>query len=134
MASTINDILLAVIGMAQATQPYAAITIGALPAGEGITMTYGPGGPDTTFWNKGVKYSLPVVLNAKSANQQTVADALNNIHLALAQTRSYPRTGAYQITNISTIAAPAYLDREENGQWLYGSSLRVDVYIKKQEG
>lgn len=132
--SVLNDILLAVIGLAQATGPYATIVVGALPADNGITMTYGAGGVDTTFMTKGICYDLDIALNGKHSNAQTVSDVLNNIHQALTQAKSYPRTENYQITNISTISTPAYLDREQNNQILYGSSLRVKAYIYKQGG
>ena len=132
--SVLNDILLAVIGLAQATEPYAAIVVGALPADNGITMTYGAGGVDTTFMTKGICYDLDIALNGKHSNAQTVSDALNNIHQALTQATSYPRTENYQITDISTISTPSYLDREQNSQILYGSSLRVKAYILQQGG
>ena len=127
--SVLNDILLAVIGLAQATDPYATIVVGALPADNGITMTYGAGGVDTTFITKGICYDLDIALNGKHSNAQTVSDALNNIHQALTQATSYPRTENYQITDISTISTPSYLDREQNSQILYGSSLRVKAFI-----
>lgn len=114
--------------MAQATNPYATIGIGALPPDDGISMAFGPGGPDATFLNKGICYSVPIVLNGKHTDQQVVADALNAIHAALTMTKTYPSTSEYQITNISTISAPSYLDREQNSQWLYGSSLMVRFY------
>ena len=127
--SVLNDILLDVIGLAQATGPYATIVVGALPADNGITMTYGAGGVDTTFMTKGILYDLDIALNGKHSNAKIVSDALNNIHQALTQATSYPRTDTYQITDISTISTPSYLDREQNSQILYGSSLRVKAFI-----
>ena len=128
-----NEILDAVIDMAQATNPYADITIGALPVKNGISMAYATGAPESTFWTKGMPYQMSVVLNGKHSNAQTVSDALNAIHLALTQTKTYPQTSKYQITNISTISTPSYLGREEENQILYGSSLRVSVFIYDKE-
>lgn len=123
-----NDILLAVIGMAEQTEPYTDIIIGALPVSDGLCMQISSGAPATTFLNKGMPYEFNVVFNGKHSNQQTVSDTMNNIHLALTQTKNYPQTDEYQITDIETITTPFYLDREDQ-QWLYGSSLRIKAYI-----
>lgn len=129
--SVINDVLLAVIDMAQQTNPYARIVVGALPVDNGLTMTIGAGAPATTFLTKGMPYEIIVALNGKHSNAQVVSDALHDIHQALTQTKSYPQTSAYQITNIATAATPSYLSREDNNQVLYGSSLQVKFYYKK---
>ena len=129
--SVINDVLLAVIDMAQDTDPYADITIGALPADNGICCAISTGAADAPFLDRGCSYELSLVLNGKHYDQQTVSDALNDIHQALTQTKTYPKTDAYQITNIETASGPTYIGREENKQYLYGSSLRVRFYFRK---
>ena len=131
--SVIGQVLEAVIEMAQDTNPYANITIGPLPPNNGITMTISGGWPDSTFLTKGMAYELGLVLNGKHSNAQTVCDALNNIHQALTQTKTYPRTDTYQITNIETTSSPAYLGVEPNKQILYGSGLRVKFFYKNKE-
>lgn len=127
--SILNDILTETVALAQETSPYATIMIGSLPADNGITMTYGASGVNTTFQTKTICYDLDVVLNGKHSNQQTVSDTLNEIHKALTQRKTYPETEDFKIADISTTSAPSYLDREENNQWLYGSSLRVRAYV-----
>lgn len=129
--SVINDVLLAVIGLAQATNPYATITIGAMPADNGIACQIATGAPESTFMTKGFPYQFTMVLNGKHSNQQTVSDALNDIHQSLTQRKEYPATNTYQITDISTISTPSYIGREENKQYLYGSSLSVKFFYKK---
>lgn len=133
--SVINDVLLAVISMAQdaiaGADPFSVITIGALPADDKICCTISGGWPAHTFNDKGSEYELNLVLNGKHHKQQVVSDALNDIHQALTQTKYYPETAAYQITNIETTASPNYIGREENKQYLYGSSLRVRFYYRK---
>ena len=131
--STLNEILLAVLGMAQATEPYATITIGALPADNGLSIAYATGGVDTMFLTKSACYDLDLVLNGKHEDQQIVSDALNKIHTVLTQTKDYPRTEQYQITDITSSPLPAYLSREQNSQWLYGSGLTVKACIYKGE-
>lgn len=129
--SVINDVLLAVINKAQITGLYATIKIGALPADDGICCTIAGGYPEATFLTKGMSYDLDLVLNGKNASQQTVSDALNDIHQALTQTKVYPETAEYQINNIETTSSPSYIGREENKQYLYGSSLKVRFFYKK---
>lgn len=125
-----EEVLAAVIGMAQATTPYATITAGALPADNGICMTWASGAPQTTFLTKGMPYQMSVVCNGKHTSQRAVSEALGAIHLALTKTKDYPNTPQWQITNIETIAAPSYIGREQNSQWLYGSSLRVKFFLR----
>lgn len=110
---------------------YAPILIGALPADNGICCTITGGWPEATFIDKGMSYELSLVLNGKHESQQVVSDTLNDIHQALTQTKTYPQTDAYQITNIETTASPSYIEREENKQYLYGSSLKVRFYYRK---
>ena len=129
--SVLEQVLMAVLGMAQATNPYATITIGALPADDGICMAPASAAPDTTFFSKGMAYQRSIVLNGKHSDQNMVSSALSDIHLALTQAKKYPNEEKFQITNIETISAPSYLSREQNNQWLYGSSLRVRFYLRK---
>ena len=128
--SAFSEILAAVIEMAQGTSPYSTITAGALPADDGICMTYATGAPSSTFLDKGMAYRRSLVLNAKNASQQAAQEALDAIHVALTQTKTYPSGESWQITDIETIAAPSYLSREQNSQWLYGSSLRVKFFLR----
>lgn len=128
--SAFTEILTAVIAMVQATNPYATITAGALPADNGICMTYATGAPATTFLDKGMAYQKTLVCNAKNISQQAAQEALDAIHVALTQTKTYPSGESWQITDIETVAAPSYLDREQNSQWLYGSSLRIKFFLR----
>ena len=127
--SVYDDVLQAVVGLANDTNPYAVVTIGALPANNGICIAWASGSLNT-FLNKMGTVEMSAVLNAKNTNQQAALDALSNIHTALNMTKSYPSSDNYQITNIETIGPPVYLSREQNSQWLYGSSLRIKFYLK----
>lgn len=129
--SVINDVLGAVVALAELKEPYADIQIGALPADNGLCMTVASGGPDTTFLKKSAAYSIDIAFNGKHTNAKTVADALNDIHQYLTQLKVYPKTEAYQITNIETVAVPNMIEREANSQILYGSFLRVKFFYKK---
>ena len=125
-----DEILAAVIAMAQDTNPYAAITAGALPADNGICMTWASGAPASTFLDKGMAYQRAIVCNGKHTSQQAVSEALHAIHLALTRTKTYPSTPHWHNTDIATVPAPANRPGEQNSQWLYGSSLRVKFYLR----
>lgn len=127
--SVYDDVLQAVVELANDTNPYAVVTIGALPANNGICMAWASGFLNT-FFNKMGAVEMSAILNAKNTNQQAALDALSDIHTALNMTKSYPSSDNYQITNIETIGPPVYLSREQNSQWLYGSSLRIKFYLK----
>lgn len=123
-----NDIFEAVIGLAESASGK-AIIVGALPAKNGLAMQVSTGAPAETYMDKGMAYQFTLVLNGKNASQKAVSDTLNNIHLALTKATSYPTTDTYQITDIETVATPSYIGREDDKQYLYGSSLRVKAFI-----
>lgn len=133
MNSIFNSVLLAVISLAEESSPYASILIGSLPADNGISIYIAAGSPVYDM-SKGTCYEMILTLNGKHAEQETVADALGIIHDSLSTRKQYPTTAdGCQITNIETVSPPAYLDREANNQWLYGSSLKVKFYKPKGE-
>ena len=129
MNDYINEIIDAVMDLAENTQPYADIVRGPLPPDNGIAVYMATGTPDTTFLNKRIVYNFALTLNGKNASQQAVSAALNAIHTALTTATEYPATDNWEICDVETIALPSYLNREENNQYLYGSSLRVRAYI-----
>lgn len=124
-----DDVLSAVIELAEATQPYSNIIIGPMPPDNGISITWGSTAYNP-FLNKRAAVELTAVLNGKHTNQQTLSETLGKIHTALSMATEYPAADNYQITDITTISAPSYLGREENNQWLYGSSLRVKFFLR----
>lgn len=129
--SVVNDVLTAVVNMINDLQPYSPVIIGSMPPDNGLSIAIASGAPDATFLTKSTAYSISVVFNGKHSNQQIVSDFLNNAHQALTQATAYPATDTYQITNIETIGAPNYIGREQNNQWLYGSSLAIKFYYLK---
>lgn len=76
--------------------------------------------------------SMTVLLNGKNANQQTIATALNTIHHYLNKLKQsqIPIGENTQIINIQTSSSPELIGVEENGQWIYASSLTVTYYIR----
>ena len=81
--SVINEVLQAVIGLMNATHPFATVTRGALPTGQGITCEIGPSTPLETYLDKNTYIPLDVTINGKHENLEMLSDALNTIHSAL---------------------------------------------------
>ena len=86
-SSVINQVLEAVIAMMQGTNPFATVTRGALPTGDGLTCEIGPTSVQETHMDKNVVIPLDVTINGKHRNLQTLSDALNTIHSSLTRAR-----------------------------------------------
>ena len=128
--SVINQVLEAVIGLMNATSPFATVTRGALPTGVGITCEVGPSTPSEVYMDKNSYVPLDVTLNGKHPNLMTLSDALNNIHSALTRAKTYPSAEDWQIVDITNYTLPEIVDREGNNEWLMASSLSVRFYWK----
>lgn len=127
--SVYSDTLDAVVGLIRQLPLYANIIIGPLPPDNGLSIAWA-NSVQTTFLDKRQAVEMSAVLNGKHQDQKVVSDALSEIHTALSMRKNYPSADHFQITDISTMSAPSYLGREENNQWLYGSSLRVKFYLR----
>ena len=130
MTSVINEVLEAVIGMMNATNPFATVTRGALPTGQGLVCEIGPSIPDELYFDKNTVIPLDVTLNGKHKNLKTLTDAMNGIHSALTRTRVYPSTERWQIIDIQNQNLPEKIDREQNNDWLSASALTVRFFWK----
>ena len=130
MTSVINEVLEAVIGMMNATNPFATVTRGALPTNHGLVCEIGPSIPDELYFDKNTVIPLDVTLNGKHKNLKTLTDAMNGIHSALTRTRVYPSTERWQIIDIQNQNLPEIIDREQNNDWLSASALTVRFFWK----
>jgi hypothetical protein len=130
MTSVINEVLEAVIGMMNATNPFATVTRGALPTNQGLVCEIGPSIPDELYFDKNTVIPLDVTLNGKHKNLKTLTDAMNGIHSALTRTRVYPSTERWQIIDIQNQNLPEKIDREQNNDWLSASALTVRFFWK----
>lgn len=126
--SAINEALEAVIGMMNATRPFATVTRGALPTGNGLVCEIAPSMQDGLFFDKNTTVPLDVTLNGKHMNLKTLSDAMNDIHSALTRATQYPSGASWQITDITNYTLPQVIGREQNNEWLMASSLSVKVY------
>lgn len=128
--SVINEVVEAVIGLMNATGPFAAVTRGALPTGPGLTCEVGPSAPSEVYLDKNSYIPLDVALNGKHPNLKTLSDAMNAIHSALTRARAYPSGARWEIVDIANYTLPQIIGREDNNDWLMASSLSVKFYWK----
>ena len=128
--SAVNQVVEAVIGMMNATEPFANVTRGALPTGVGIICEIGPSTPSEVYLDKNSYVPLDVTLNGKHHDLQVLSDALNKIHSALTMARTYPSADNWQIVDITNYTLPQIVDRENNNEWLMAGSLSVKVYLR----
>lgn len=126
--SVINEAVEAVIGLMNATNPFATVTRGALPTGQGLVCEVGPSTPQALYWDKNTFVPLDITLNGKHKNLKVLSDAMNNIHSALTRTTSYPEGDGWQIVDITTDSLPQKIGREENNEWLMASALSVRLF------
>ena len=118
---------------AENTAPFSNIVYGSDPPINGICMIPTGVGPLQTHLDKGMIYDLPVVLNGKNENQQVLLDDLTKIHAALTRRTDYSNisTTECQVVDISTTALPSIIGREQNKQWVCGSSFNVKFFWSK---
>lgn len=123
-----NEVIQAVIDMAQAAAG-AKVVLGSLPPDNGIAMT-GNASSYPIFLDIGSNEQMNVVCNGKNTQQQAVINQLEAIHASLTRRKDFPSTDTWQIYAIETTASPRLIGREQNSQWLYGSSLLVKFNVK----
>ena len=132
MTSVINEVLEAVIALINATHPFATVTRGALPTGQGLVCEIGPTMPEAMYWDKNTFIPMDVTLNGKHRNLKTLSDAMNDIHSSLTRAKTYPAdaNGRWQITDILNQNLPQIIDREQNNDWIAASAITVKFYWK----
>lgn len=109
---------------------YAKVVYGSDPPENGICMIPGAGFPSERHLNTGMVYRLPVIINGKNSSLETVVGALDAIHVALTKTNNYTNlsTDDLQVVAVTTTAGPTIIGREQNNQWICGSSVEVSFY------
>ncbi len=114
---------------------YAPIVYGSDPPVNGIVMSQGSGWPESKHLDTGMQYAIPVVLNGKNSDQKLLLDTIESIHTLLTKTFDYTdiSTEEAQVYDISTTASPSIIGREQNNQWICGSSLEIILYWRKDK-
>ena len=123
-----DEVLQAIIRMAASASGVSIVT-GSLPPDDGIAMT-GNASSNPIFLDIGSNESMNVLCNGKNVSQKAVIDQLEAIHAALTRRKDFPNTDTWQVYSIETTASPRLIGREQNSQWLYGSSLLVKFNVK----
>lgn len=112
------------------------IIYGTNPPSNGICMIPAGGFQPDAHFNKGQVVQMDCLLNGKNADQQTVYDALWDIHKRLTKLGAleYPQSDDWQVMDISTTSYPSLIGQEDGSmQWIYGSSIEIKFYWKGDE-
>lgn len=108
-----------------------AVVIGSLPPLNGYAVSFAGGAPRATFRTLvNSDQELPVQFTGKNVNQQQLAVAMEAVHQALTTAAALPFADGWQIYAIETTSAPQLIGREENINYIYGSSFRVKFYAR----
>ena len=126
----IGEIMDKIATAADALGLYATIVYGSDPPENGICMIQAAGAPTEKHLDANMLYRLSVLLNGKHSNQQTVLDALTSIHTMLTKRNDFNdfSTSDAQVLSIMTTSSPQIIGREQNNQWIAGSSFEVSFY------
>ena len=81
-------------------------------------------------FGNGRLYEMFVLINGKGGDQESVYEALCDIHDGLNSQFHLATGDAWEIYACETVASPHLLGREnsDNEQYLYGSSVRLKIY------
>jgi hypothetical protein len=113
--------------------PQYNIIYGTNPPANGFCMLPAGGYQPDAHLDKGQVVRMDCLLNGKGADAGAVNDALWDIHQILTKLTAleYPESNDWQIMDISTIAYPSLIGREDGTmQWIYGSSIEIKFYWK----
>ena len=131
MSNTIiNQAVEAVGGLINGLDLFAPIYRGALGTGDGLCCEVGPTSPNTVFLDKNQYIPIDLTLNGKHEDLETLSNTLNSIHETLTMLTAYPSGATWAIVDISTMAEPRIIGREDSGQYLMASALLVKVETK----
>ena len=126
----ISAIMDKIADAADALGLYATLVYGSDPPENGICMIQAAGAPTEKHLDANMLYRLSVLLNGKHSNQQTLLDALTQIHTMLTKRNDFSdfSTTDAQVLSIMTTSSPQIIGREQNNQWIAGSSFEVSFY------
>ena len=107
------------------------VVIGSMTPLGGYAVSFAGGSPVETFRNLTTNEELPVVFNGKNPDQETLAQQMDFVHRSITTAKALPFSASWQIYAIQTTSAPQLVGREENKNWVYGSSFRIKFYAKE---
>ena len=109
------------------------VVIGSNPPLGGISLAATGGAVRRTFRPLSQDGEMAFVLNGKNADQEFLSATLSRAHAVLTRTKALPFDEEWQIYAIETTSAPALIGREENKNFIYGSSFRVKFYLRRSD-
>lgn len=107
------------------------VVVGSIPPLNGYAVGGVGGSPIEIFRPLTSNENLPVLFNGKSSNQQLLMQNMERVHHILTTSKALPYNENWQIYAIETTSAPSLIGREQNKNWIYGSSFRVKFFSKK---
>lgn len=126
-----RDEILAAMQQMIAALTGGTVVISSLPPLGGYAVSLVGGAPRATFRTLvNSDQELPVQFTGKNADQQQLAAAMETVHQALTTAAQLPFAENWQIYAIETTSAPQLIGREENINYIYGSSFRVKFYAR----
>ena len=108
------------------------VVVGALPSHEGVSIQQAGGGIEADYIPKTQVHRSNFAINSKYRVQETAIQKLDAISYGLVKRIAYPETEEYQITNIQVTGENSFLGQEENETYLYGMSIVVFWFDKRQ--
>lgn len=126
--NAIDQAILAVIELMNLTLPFAKVTRGALPSGNGITCEVGPSSPNEMYMDKSIDLPLDLTINGKHKKLDVLSNTMNRIFYDLTRRRVYPSGSGWKITDITVYTMPQVIGRETDNSWLMAGSLSVKLY------
>ena len=121
--TALRDMLAALVSM--------PVVIGSMPPDNGYAVGMGSGSPTSIFRTLSSAEEMPVVFNGKSEDQHKVASEMDKVHHLLTTAKALPFTDRWQVYAIVTSSSPNLISREQNKNWVYGSSFRISFYAKE---
>lgn len=107
-----------------------AVVIGSLPPLNGFAVSFAGGFPRAAFWPLTSDQDLPIQFTGKGANQQELSALMDVVHTSLTTAQNLPFAESWQVYAIETTSAPQLIGREENQNYIYGSSFRIKFYAR----
>lgn len=129
----IDEAIAAVINMMNGLKPFATVTRGALPTGNGLTCEVIPSTDAENYLDKGARTPIDLTLNGKHHNLQTLSETMNHIHEELTKIldpAGYPSSDKWKVIDIQNGTYPHIVDRENNNVWIMASSLIINLEKK----
>lgn len=106
--------------------------VGALPTSEGVAVYIASGNIIDESRTRSHYGRCIITVNAKSKNQKDALQWLDTIHSNFNAERDFLNNDQIQITTIRTNTVPTYTGQQENEYYLYGSSLEIRFFEKRE--